>query len=182
MAVRIVPREVHLNWKPEYLTTSQSKCISLIEDALQTRIVFTGRSREEPRSNLVVFLGILAESLRSARADQVAAMLEEVIWRSKEQPDFGGYGFSDKDDLQPGQEGEIVFLCSAYLEAFKHAARARQKPKPLSHKPSGRRSMTMAEKVFAFHDVSQRGYVRPGDIIQVDVDWVIASELSWQVC
>jgi homoaconitase/3-isopropylmalate dehydratase large subunit len=42
--------------------------------------------------------------------------------------------------------------------------------------------MTMAEKIFAMHDVSRRGFVKPGDIIQVDIDWVLASELSWQVC
>jgi hypothetical protein len=42
--------------------------------------------------------------------------------------------------------------------------------------------MTMTEKILAMHDVSRRGFVRPGDIIQVDVDWVIASELSWKVC
>ncbi|KAG9771810.1 Aconitase htyD [Exophiala dermatitidis] len=180
MTARIVPQQVHLDLKPEDLTPSQSKCILVFEDAFQTQIVFTSQSREEPRSNLIVFLGILAESLRSTNSDQLAAMLEEVIWRCKEHPDFGGYGFSDKDDLQPGEEGEIIFLFSAYLEAFKHAARASQRPAPLSLKPPGRRSMTMTEKIFAFHDVSQRGYVRPGDIIQVDVDWVIASELSWQ--
>lgn len=39
----------------------------------------------------------------------------------------------------------------------------------------------MAEKIFAMHDVSHRGYVAPGDIIQVDVDWILASELSWAV-
>ena len=39
--------------------------------------------------------------------------------------------------------------------------------------------MTLAEKIFAAHDVARRGEVRPGDVIRLDVDWVIASELSW---
>ena len=39
--------------------------------------------------------------------------------------------------------------------------------------------MTLAEKIFAAHDVARRGEVQPGDVIRLDVDWVIASELSW---
>jgi homoaconitase/3-isopropylmalate dehydratase large subunit len=39
--------------------------------------------------------------------------------------------------------------------------------------------MTLAEKIFAAHDISRRGDVRPGDTIRLDVDWVVASELSW---
>jgi homoaconitase/3-isopropylmalate dehydratase large subunit len=41
--------------------------------------------------------------------------------------------------------------------------------------------MTMAEKIFSMHDVSRRGFVRPGDIIQVEVDWILASEITWKV-
>ncbi|KAJ9131059.1 Aconitase [Pleurostoma richardsiae] len=29
------------------------------------------------------------------------------------------------------------------------------------------------------HDVSHKGWVKRGDVIQVDIDWVLASELSW---
>ncbi|KAK5735061.1 hypothetical protein LTR17_008397 [Elasticomyces elasticus] len=39
--------------------------------------------------------------------------------------------------------------------------------------------MTVAEKIFAAHDVSGKGEVKPGDVIRLDVDWIIASELSW---
>ena len=38
--------------------------------------------------------------------------------------------------------------------------------------------MTLSEKIFAIHDVAQKGYVKVGDLIRVDVDWVIASEAS----
>jgi homoaconitase/3-isopropylmalate dehydratase large subunit len=39
--------------------------------------------------------------------------------------------------------------------------------------------MTLAEKIFAAHDVRGTGHVKPGDVIRLDVDWVLASELSW---
>jgi homoaconitase/3-isopropylmalate dehydratase large subunit len=39
--------------------------------------------------------------------------------------------------------------------------------------------MTLAEKIFAAHDVERTGETKAGDVIRLDVDWVIASELSW---
>lgn len=42
--------------------------------------------------------------------------------------------------------------------------------------------MTLSEKIFAMHDMEQKGSVKPGELIRIHVDWVIASELSWGVC
>ncbi|CAI7665794.1 unnamed protein product [Penicillium glandicola] len=39
--------------------------------------------------------------------------------------------------------------------------------------------MTISEKIFATHDLSHKGFVAPGDIIRVHVDWILASEVSW---
>lgn len=41
--------------------------------------------------------------------------------------------------------------------------------------------MNVTEKIFAFHDVSRKGWVRPGEAILVSVDWVLSSEASWHV-
>lgn len=41
--------------------------------------------------------------------------------------------------------------------------------------------MTLSEKIFAAHDVERRGVLKPGDMARVDVDFVIANELSWTV-
>ncbi|KAI1148096.1 aconitase iron-sulfur domain-containing protein [Nemania diffusa] len=76
-------------------------------------------------------------------------------------------------------EAQILFLLSAYLEALKSAERSRDAPEPLRERPPGRRPMTMAEKIFAAHDASRKGWVKAGEVIQVDVDWILASELSW---
>jgi hypothetical protein len=41
--------------------------------------------------------------------------------------------------------------------------------------------MTLSEKIFAMHDLTNKGFVVPGELIRVHVDWVIASEASWAV-
>lgn len=54
-------------------------------------------------------------------------------------------------------------------------------PEPLAQKPEGRRGIALSEKVFASHDVERRGVLKPGDMVRVDVDFIMASELSWGV-
>ncbi|KAM0424542.1 hypothetical protein ACHAPT_010258 [Fusarium lateritium] len=39
--------------------------------------------------------------------------------------------------------------------------------------------MNVTEKIFALHDVSRKGWVRPGEAILVSVDWVLSSDASW---
>ncbi|KAI0477507.1 hypothetical protein GGR56DRAFT_637653 [Xylariaceae sp. FL0804] len=39
--------------------------------------------------------------------------------------------------------------------------------------------MNVTEKILALHDVAGKGWVRPGEVIRVAVDWIMASELSW---
>jgi hypothetical protein len=167
------------------LGPSELKCISLMEEAALS-VVFSfshddGRIESNQR-NLLSFLRRVSSCLHDAGVVNVAEALEEVLQRCTADPDFGGYGLDERQTLQPPQEADVVFLCSAFLEALKSASRAQSRPRVLfSERPKGRRGMTMAEKIFAMHDVSRRGHVKPLDIIQVDIDWVLASELSWQV-
>jgi hypothetical protein len=83
--------------------------------------------------------------------------------------------------LSSEMEAQVLFLLSSFLEAVTSAARSRHAPKPLRERPHGRKSMTMAEKIFAAHDISRKGWVKAGEVIQVDVDWILASELAWGV-
>lgn len=93
--------------------------------------------------------------------------------------DFGGLGLDLDQLLNRDETAQIIFLASAYLEALNSVDRSREPATPLSRRPTGRRGMTLAEKIFAAHDVERSGEVKPGYVIRVDVDWVIASELSW---
>lgn len=94
---------------------------------------------------------------------------------------LGGLGLLDAASVTPEQESEILFLSSAWLEALNSADRAKSLPVLLAHRPDIRRGMTLSEKIFAMHDITRKGFVVPGELIRVDVDWVIASEVSWAV-
>lgn len=96
--------------------------------------------------------------------------------------DGGGLGLTPVANLNQEQEGEIAFLLSAWLESLNSADRAKSSAPTLPSRPSGRRAMTLTEKIFAMHDVERKGFVEPGEMVRVDVDWVIASEASWGVC
>jgi hypothetical protein len=111
-----------------------------------------------------------------------ADALHDVWVHSTATPDFGGLGVSADQTLTPSEEEEILFLVSAQLEALNSQDRHGEPLAPLLTRPAGRRGMTLAEKIFAAHDVERKGSVRPGDVICVNVDWVMASELSWSVC
>lgn len=164
------------------LTTAERECLSHLSALHHVDVeIKPGDSRPE-RRNIIGFIDGLADALKEAGHDQLAEAMFEVFHQSTQDADFGGYGLSAQETLDEKQEAEVVFLVSAYLEALKSAARARQGLQLLTSRPDGRRGMTMTEKVFAMHDVSRRGWVEPGDIIQVDVDWILASELSWKVC
>ncbi|OJJ47108.1 hypothetical protein ASPZODRAFT_95818 [Penicilliopsis zonata CBS 506.65] len=109
-----------------------------------------------------------------------AGALNTVVTICCLSPEFGGLGLAvDSTVLAPEQESEILFLVSAWLEALNSADRAESVPPPLLTRPAGRRGMTVSEKIFAMHDVDQKGWVAPSELIRVRVDWVIASEASW---
>jgi hypothetical protein len=121
----------------------------------------------------------LSQHLNAEGHTRDADALLEAYQHCKTETDFGGLGFSDGSTLDDSQAEEVLFYASAYLEALNYQDRSVSKPAPLYERPAGRRGMTLAEKIFAAHDVTGRGEVKPGDVIRLDIDWVIASELSW---
>lgn len=164
-------------------TEAETRCSSLICKHLRapsdTSFPHTSSSHN---GNLLSYVNATAKYLTATQDHDVAAALEEVVERATTPPDFGGYGLAiGATALTTRQEEDVIFLCTAFLEAMESEHRQRNRPKPLKSRPAGRRGMTMTEKVFAAHETAQRGFVKPGDIIQVDIDWVLASELSWQV-
>ena len=127
---------------------------------------------------LEVLLEIKA-SLEQTEQHREAEVLGDVYQHAINAADFGGLALSPSQSLSEDAKAEVLFLLSAYLEGLNSADRQAAPVKPLQEKPHGRRGMTVAEKILAAHDVERRGEVKPGDVIRVDIDWVIASELSW---
>ncbi|EED20765.1 aconitase family protein [Talaromyces stipitatus ATCC 10500] len=129
--------------------------------------------------NVLAQLKTLNELLQSHDHPREATAVNDVLILCEQPHELGGLDLQPHRQLAGDEEAEILFLVSAWLEALNSADRAKEKPEPLSSRPPGRRGMTLSEKVFAMHDVAQNGFVKVGDLIRVDVDWVIASEASW---
>jgi hypothetical protein len=123
----------------------------------------------------------LIDVLRNLGHVRESSALADVLRVCTQPHDVGGLDLDDSSDLTEQQESEVLFLASAWLEALNSEDRSRSMLAPLPSRPPGRRGMTLSEKIFALHDVAHRGWVAPGDLIRVDVDWVLASEASWAV-
>jgi hypothetical protein len=108
-----------------------------------------------------------------------AEVLQDVYSHLELPTDFGGLGLDGTQPTSPKQDAEILFLVSAYLQALNSVERSKKPAPLLKVRPPGRRGMTLSEKIFAAHDIDRRGFVKPGDVLVVDVDWIMASELSW---
>jgi hypothetical protein len=171
------------------LSSAQEKALALITDSRGLHFD-TDRSKGDigqtpspVSTNLLQFLDNVSSVLGDNNEPNVALAISEATHQATVHPDFGGYGLISAADvaLTASDESNVLFLLSAYLEAMNCAERAKHAPKPLTQRPAGRRGMTMTEKILAMHDVQHKGWVQPGEVVQVDVDWVIASELSWAV-
>jgi hypothetical protein len=119
------------------------------------------------------------QQLRDKSYVREADVLSEVLEKCIGPKNFGGLGLDEEGDLSAVEQGEVLFLCEAWLESINSTEKQVQRAKPLSSRPNGRRGMTFTEKIFAMHDVQPRGSVKPGQVIRVAVDWIMASELSW---
>ena len=123
----------------------------------------------------------LSRWLAKAGHGRESETIKDVYSQCTLSTEFGGLGLDPNSKPGANGEREIIFLVSAWLEALNSVDRSETPPSPLLSRPEGRRGMTLAEKLFAMHDVENRGSVKPGDMIRVRVDWVMASESSWAV-
>lgn len=117
---------------------------------------------------------------RSAEVDALQSAYEKVT----EQKEYGGLAISaDQTALDPTSFEAVLFQVEAYLTALSKKEASRQTLPVISTPAPGTKPMTIAEKIFAHHAV---GEIPPqglsaGDVIRVGLDWVLASELSWDV-
>lgn len=96
----------------------------------------------------------------------------------------GGLGVG-KDSHNPLKDlsEEALTLCNAWLESIASADNARSYNVPLDEAVTNAntRPMTLAQKIFAQHVIGKQpeNGLKPGDVVRVGIDWVLASELSW---
>ncbi|KAI0392697.1 hypothetical protein F5Y17DRAFT_477390 [Xylariaceae sp. FL0594] len=180
VAVVRIPREAGT------LTSAERGCLSTLSEAQSIKFSSSSVVDDDDKlisdndTNLVGFLR-LAESCISQhpRLGETCLAVRSAVQSCLLPLDFGGLELDTSAPLSAETEAQVLFVLSTYVEAAKSAARSLSLPKPLAERPDGRRPMTMAEKIFAAHDISRKGWVRANEVIQVDVDWILASELAW---
>ncbi|KAL2866104.1 aconitase family protein [Aspergillus lucknowensis] len=158
---------------------SLRRLLQILQETRNIRIRDTDEQLDES-TNIVAQITALQSVLSNSGHHREAGCLCDILPMCSQPPELGGLAITDPAAITPEQESEIVFLVSAWLEALNSADRAKKPPTPLAARPAGRRGMTLSEKIFAHHEIGGKGCVAPGDLIRVDVDWVLASEASWQ--
>lgn len=96
--------------------------------------------------------------------------------------EVGGLGFRDRcwRDLSPEDLRRLLDLTESWLWTI-NSLKTHIAKLPLPQKPVGRAPMTVTSKILAHHAIScaQTSHVTVGELLRVNIDWVMASELSW---
>jgi hypothetical protein len=128
--------------------------------------------------SLTTFASSLSEIGKTAEAEALENVHAKVIDRKA----FGGLGLKDSAQATADQCDEILFLVEAHLEAINSRERTQSflsiRPSPAS----GTRPMTLAQKILAQHVLGTKPAqgLSAGDVVRVGVDWIMASDLSWE--
>ncbi|KIW73234.1 hypothetical protein PV04_01368 [Phialophora macrospora] len=128
-----------------------------------------------------------ADALRRANRPAEADALDQVREKVVDKKAFGGLGLREDDPVAVATSSQVVaetlFMAEAWLEGINSRERAADflvgcRPR----RAEGTRPMTLAEKIFAQHVVGEKpaGGLATGDVVRVGIDWILASELSWQ--
>ena len=129
----------------------------------------------------------LIETLKTQRRDREANSILIARDQCLESKVHGGLGLGLKTMNVSGGSDDIhetiLFEIEVWLEALNSEDRGRNLRPSITSKPAGRRSMTLSEKILAHHAVTALPAEGPkvDDTVRVCVDWIISSELAWEV-
>ncbi|OBR08003.1 Aconitase [Colletotrichum higginsianum IMI 349063] len=154
-------------------------------------------------TNLGQFFHFVDKELRSRDHVAEAEAIAHVAELCATDPELGGLGIVadavgwGPDSASPASSTgsihtdgpvlrEVEFLVDAWLSAVSSREAASRQARPalrrrLGGTPSDAHPMTLTEKILAYHAFSlpsAKG-VKPGDVVRVSLDWVIASEVAW---
>ncbi|PWY79618.1 aconitase family protein [Aspergillus heteromorphus CBS 117.55] len=127
----------------------------------------------------------LAHALSKTGHPSVSDALTHVLHLCTEDIELGGLSLSPDRPLSDPDREQIRFLLDAWLRASTHMdvqldAGSQTSPDHPNLAGSGP-PMTLSEKIFTHHLLagSNSTGLKAGDVIRVEVDWILASELSW---
>ncbi|SMR53518.1 unnamed protein product [Zymoseptoria tritici ST99CH_1A5] len=152
----------------------------------QTEAALIKNASQLRHCTIIEFLDQLRINIERHGRSTEAQALGHVIVLCNTEKDLGGLGIHHQSwpAVNDATLEELDFLVNAWLLA----AKTRKLHYDQQHEDGGAPikretdAMTLAQKILAHHahSVPRASGVRPGDFLRVSVDWIIASELSWQ--
>ncbi|KIW49930.1 hypothetical protein, variant 1 [Exophiala xenobiotica] len=141
-------------------------------------ILDPAKSADSIPTTLTRYISALIQADRPAEAETLQQVHDKVV----DNPNFGGLGLVEGVKATAHQHSEAIFLVEAWLDAITSREREREYLSFLKTPATGTKPMTLAEKIFAQHVIGERPPhgLKAGDVVRVGVDWILASELSWQ--
>lgn len=158
-------------------------CLGVYEPIHGSAPDIAGKGIANPVGTILSAAMLLRYSL-DMEAEAVA--VEDAVRKVLDDPETAGYGFRTRD---LGGEKTTKEMGDKILESLEREllglnnAEAAPIVRDLAlSRPSGRRGMTISEKIIAHNAIglSSPGNVKPGDMVCVSVDWTLASELTWK--
>ncbi|KAF0442180.1 3-isopropylmalate dehydrogenase [Gigaspora margarita] len=168
------------------LPDGKQRCLGLYEPIHGSAPDIAGQGIVNPIATILSVAMMLRYSLNLPRE---AKAVEDAVRKVLDDDEFGGHGYRTKDlggAHTTSQIGDkVIEVLESYLEGLNSEDRTsgiNPIRELLLQKPSGRRGMTMCEKIITHAAIGlpPPGHVKPGDMVCVKVDWTLASELTWK--
>ncbi|KAI9295859.1 3-isopropylmalate dehydrogenase [Neoconidiobolus thromboides FSU 785] len=165
------------------LPNENSSAIGLYEPIHGSAPDIAGKNIANPIGTILSAAMLLKYSLSLTKeADHIERAVRKVLDLKTQ----GGIGLRTKDLKGEATTNQIGDKIVEYLNNSLISGRISPIPRSLKNRlltrPNGRRGMNLCEKILcnAAIGLEAPGNIRPGDMICVNVDWTLASELTWK--
>lgn len=139
--------------------------------------------------SIPLLLSSIAASLESHQKFAEAIALHEAVERITAEKEFGGLGIShalNESSVIAGSDyANAAFIVEALLLSLNSETYSQDFLTTSLTPCYGTKPMTLTQKIFAQHLVGtaqSTNELEAGAVVRVGLDWVLSSELSWQVC
>ena len=156
----------------------QNGVLSLLQRLRGIKLVVESPPQSFSASSI---LTSISSTLRSTSKRPEAATIDQVIEKVLDKKSFGGLGLSEDATVHTADVVTILDLTEAWLESLNAQDKAQNMHSTIEVRSEKTRPMNLAQKIFAYHAIGGCPIegLATGDVIRVDIDWILASELSW---
>lgn len=150
-------------------------------DHIETEISKQGIPNSMP--SIANILALVSLALRRISKDREAGAIDQVLEKAVDKKAFGGLGLTKSGPAPSTDYEDVVFLTEAWLEALNSEDKSTNQFSTIDIRSEKTKPMNLAQKIFAHHAIGGCPVegLAIGDVVRVGVDWIIASELSWNV-